>query len=144
MSESVTPEKPARRPAVGVAVIVVKEGKVLLGLRKGAHGAGHWAFPGGHLEFGESIEGCAQREVAEETGLVIANIRPAAFTNDIFESESKHYATLFVTADWVSGEAQVLEPDKCGQWQWMTWGEFPEPRFLSLENLLNQGFTLPG
>jgi len=130
------------RPAVGVAVIVVKEGRVLLGQRIGSHGAGSWAFPGGHLEFGETLEGCAIREVAEETGLTIANIQPAAFTNDIFESESKHYATLFVTADWVLGQARVMEPDKCECWEWMKWGEFPEPRFLSLENLLRQDFTL--
>lgn len=132
-----------QRPAVGVAVIILRDGKVLLGQRKGAHGSGTWAFPGGHLEFGESLAACALREVAEETGLSISNIRPAAFTNDIFTAESKHYATLFVTARWVSGEATVLEPDKCSQWRWCQWEALPEPRFLSLENLLDQGFTLP-
>ena len=142
MAESHRSSKTAR-PAVGVAVIVVKGERVLLGKRKGAHGAGNWAFPGGHLEFGETLEACALREVAEETGLTIANIRQAAFTNDIFDAEAKHYATLFVTADWVSGQARVMEPDKCECWEWMKWGEFPEPRFLSLENLLSQGFTLP-
>ncbi len=131
------------RPAVGVAVMVVKKGRVLIGKRIGAHGTGTWAFPGGHLEFGETLEACARREVTEETGLTIANIRQAAFTNDIFEAESKHYATLFVTADWMAGQAKVMEPDKCEKWEWVKWGEFPEPRFLSLENLLRQGFTLP-
>ncbi len=128
------------RPAVGVAVMVIKEGKVLLGCRKGAHGTGTWAFPGGHLEFGESIEACAKREVLEETGLVVGNIRHQAFTNDIFVAENKHYATLFVRADLLAGEASVMEPDKCEQWAWFEWGDFPEPLFLSLANLLKQGF----
>ncbi len=128
------------RPAVGVAVLVIKEGKVLLGCRKGAHGTGAWAFPGGHLEFGETVEGCAKREVLEETDLVVGNIRHQAFTNDIFTRENKHYATLFVRADYVAGEVTLMEPDKCEQWAWFEWGAFPEPLFLSLENLLAQGF----
>ncbi|MCG8633970.1 MAG: NUDIX hydrolase, partial [Desulfobacterales bacterium] len=121
-------------------VMVIKEGKVLLGRRKGGHGTGTWAFPGGHLEFGESIEACAKREVMEETGLEVDNIRHQAFTNDIFTREDKHYATLFVRADYTSGKAVVMEPDKCEQWAWFDWGQFPEPLFLSLENLLKQGF----
>ena len=84
------------RPSVGVAVIVIKNGKVLLGKRKGSHGSGSWAFPGGHLEMNESIEACARREVFEETGISIHNIRYAAFTNDIFKEEQKHYESIAV------------------------------------------------
>jgi 8-oxo-dGTP diphosphatase len=43
------------RPKVGVGVMVLKNGKVLIGKRKGAHGAGEWAWPGGHLEYMESL-----------------------------------------------------------------------------------------
>ena len=127
------------RPAVGVAVIVIKDGKVLLGKRKGAHGEGSLAFPGGHLELNESIEACAQREVFEETGICISGIREVAFTNDIFSKEGKHYITLFVAARYVSGQLEIKEPDKCEKWDWFYWNDFPEPLFLSLRNLLNKG-----
>ena len=46
-------------PKVGVGVVVVKDGKVLVGKRIGSHGAETWAFPGGHLEWNEKIEECA-------------------------------------------------------------------------------------
>lgn len=130
------------RPLIGVAVIVIKNGTVLLGKRKGSHGSGAWAFPGGHLEMNESIEDCARREVFEETGISINHIRYATFTNDIFEQEKKHYVTLFVVADYHAGDLQVREPDKCETWDWFVWGQFPENLFLSLKNLLAQGFHI--
>lgn len=131
------------RPAVGVAVIVIKEGEILLGKRLNSHGSGTWALPGGHLELNESIEACARREVFEETGLSIQNIRYATFTNDIFTTEKKHYVTLFVVADYDSGQPQIKEPDKCEKWDWFRWHALPEPLFLSLRNLLNQQFAIP-
>jgi 8-oxo-dGTP diphosphatase len=59
------------RPRVGIGVIILKNGRVLLGKRKSSHGTGTWHFPGGHLEFGESLEDCSRREVLEETGMKI-------------------------------------------------------------------------
>ncbi len=129
------------RPYIGVAVIVVKGTRVLLGKRKGAHGAGGWQFPGGHLEFNESIETCAKREVFEETGLQIKDIRFGPYTNDIFTNEGKHYVTLFVTAFYDSGVEEVREPEKCEEWAWFEWNRFPEPLFLPTRNLLELGFN---
>ena len=130
------------RPRIGVGVMVVRDGRVLLGQRLSSHGAGSWQFPGGHLEFGESLEACAAREVMEETGLVVANIRPVTFTNDIFQAEGKHYVTLYMQANYVEGEAKVLEPEKCATWGWFVWDEMPAPRFLPIENLIANGFRL--
>ena len=130
------------RPRVGVAVIIHKEGQVLLGQRLGSHGAGSWQFPGGHLEYGESLAACAAREVTEETGLMVRGIRPVTFTNDIFAAEGKHYVTLYMLADYVGGTPEVLEPHKCARWDWFRWDALPQPLFLPIENLLRAGFDL--
>ncbi|HLC69503.1 MAG TPA: NUDIX domain-containing protein [Patescibacteria group bacterium] len=52
-----------KRPKVGVGVFVFKDGKILFGQRKNTgHGVGCWSLPGGHLEFNEGVESCAERE----------------------------------------------------------------------------------
>jgi len=132
-----------KRPLIGVAVIVIKEDRVLLGKRKNAHGSGTWAFPGGHLELSESIKDCARREVSEETGIQIKNLRYGPYTNDIFADEGKHYVTLFVIADYDAGTPLVREPHKCENWSWVPWPPNVHPCFLPIENLLKLNFKLP-
>ena len=123
-------------PRVGVGVLIIKNRTVLLGQRKNAHGADTWSPPGGHLEFGETLEACAQREVLEETGLQIANLRQYAVTNDIFWEAEKHYVTITMIADYTAGEPQLLEPHKCAGWQWFPVDQLPKNLFLPLKNFL--------
>lgn len=123
---------------VGVAVVIRRDGCILLGERIGSHGSHTWATPGGHLELGESIEECAKREVLEETGLVVESFTKLGFTNDIFEQEGKHYVTLFVLTECTQGAPKVTEPNKCLQWKWCSLDDLPQPLFLPLENFLNQ------
>lgn len=117
-----------QRPKVGVGVMVMREGKVLLGKRKGAHGEGEYAFPGGHLEYGESFEECARRETKEECGIEIRNVR-FQFLANIIKYEQKHYVHIGLIADWESVEPKVLEPEKCDSWVWYGLNELPAPLF---------------
>ncbi|MBU2562419.1 MAG: NUDIX domain-containing protein [Nanoarchaeota archaeon] len=131
------------RPKVGLGVIVIQEGKVLLGKRKNAHGGGEWCFPGGHLEFFETLNRCAERETKEETGLDIEVLDKEAIiaTNDFFEKDHKHYITLFVRAIPKKGFLQVREPHKCEEWKWFKWEELPENLFLPIKNLIKQKYN---
>lgn len=98
----------------------------LIGKRLGSHGAGTYALPGGHLEFGETPEECAAREVLEETGLEVKNVRFLTATNDILEKEGKHYVTMFMVCERSNEEEEeprVTEPDKCEGWEWSSWEE---------------------
>jgi 8-oxo-dGTP diphosphatase len=95
--------------------------------------------PGGHIEFGESFADCAVRETSEEAGITVKNIRDWVYTNDFFETEGKHYITVFVIAEHDSGEPQIMEPEKCECWEWFEWKNLPSPLFLPLQNLLKDG-----
>ena len=118
MSEDIT--------KVGVGVLIFKDGKILLGKRLGAHGAGEYAGPGGHLEYMESIEECAKRETLEETGIVIGNVRFLCLSN-LKQYAPKHYIDIGVVADWVSGDPKVIEPEKVESWDWYALDAIPEP-----------------
>ncbi len=115
-------------PKAGVGIMIFKDGKVLLGKRKGSHGAGEYSFPGGHLEYGESFLSCIVREIAEEAGIKVKNIRFQYLAN-IIRYMPKHYVHIGLTAEWESGEPQVLEPNKCEGWGWYDLDELPEPIF---------------
>lgn len=116
----------ARRPRVGVGVMVTRDGKVLLGKRLGSHGAEEYAWPGGHLEWMESFEECARREVREEAGIEIANVQFVRIMN-LTAYPPKHYVDIGLRADWVSGEPRVMEPGKCAGWDWYDFDHLPEP-----------------
>jgi 8-oxo-dGTP diphosphatase len=113
---------------VGIGVMIMKDGKVLLGKRQGSHGAGEYAWPGGHLEYMESFEQCAKREVKEETGLEICNIRFLRLLN-LKDYAPKHYIDVGLIVDWKSGEPQICEPDKIEQWDWYDIDHLPQPLF---------------
>ncbi|CAG8496863.1 14697_t:CDS:2 [Ambispora leptoticha] len=115
-----------KHPLVGIGVFVIRGDKFLIGKRKGSHGSGTWQLPGGKLDFSESFERCAEREVFEETNLKIKDIKYHFVTNDFFLNENKHYVTIFMCAKVADSnvEALVMEPNKCETWEWITWQEF--------------------
>ncbi len=96
--------------------------------RQGSHGAGEYAYPGGHLEFGESFVDCAKREVKEEAGISIRNIRFLRLAN-VTKYSKKHYVDIALVADWESGEPKVMEPDKAVSWGWYDLDNLPSPLF---------------
>ena len=71
-------------------------------------------------------------------------------TNDVFETEGKHYITIFVTAEIAEDseikEPKVMEPEKCRGWEWSSWDELERSAngqggrelFLPMINLIKQ------
>lgn len=122
---------------VGVAVWLFNQRyKLLLGLRKSKHGENTWAVPGGHLEFNETIQQCAVRELQEETGIKLKQeqIRILGITNDIFSEENKHYVTIHCRADITTEIPLVKEKNKCVEWRWFDVGCLPNNLFLPIQN----------
>lgn len=130
-------------PQVGIGIIITRDDQVLLMKRKGPHGMGTWSTPGGHLDFGESPEGCAAREAKEEVGLDVVDIRFRAVTNDLFETTGKHYITIWMEGSVISGEPIIAAEDEVAEIGWFAWDSLPQPLFLTLENLLKENSYPP-
>ncbi|RLM03275.1 ADP-ribose pyrophosphatase [Gibbsiella quercinecans] len=122
----------------GIGVIIVNaNGEILLGKRCGKH-APYWSIPGGHLESGESFEQCAQREIAEETGLMIAPPTFIGVSNNLetWRQEGKHTVSICMLAPHPGGEPALKEPDKCAEWRWCRPDALPEPHFEASRNAI--------
>ncbi len=120
---------------IGVGVMILRDKKVLLGKRITAIGDGQYAFTGGHLEYGESFEDCAIRETREEAGIEIKNVRYQLLANLMYPRA--HYIHIGILADWKSGEAKVLEPDKRENWDWYELDKLPEPLMEAAQIQIN-------
>lgn len=123
------------RPGVGVGVMVLDGGRVLL-VRRLHHGAGSWAAPGGYLDQGESFEGCAEREVREETGVEIGDVRVVGMANDR-HPDGKHNVTIWLTAGIAGGEAHLADPTEADAVGWFPVERLPDGLYLSTQNFVD-------
>ena len=122
---------------VGVGCLILKQkNQILLGKRKNAHGAGEYASAGGHLEYGETFEETALREIREEMGdeLQIKNLRFLCITN--LRKYQQHYIDIGLIADYVAGQPKLMEVDKVENWQWFDIDNLPKPLFASITNYI--------
>lgn len=113
------------------------DGYVLLHQRQGAHGAGTWALPGGKIEPGETPAAAAEREVLEETGVLVRKLfhHRVPFTSCVFE-DGAHWITLLYEAFEWSGELKHCEPEKGSMWQWFPPTVLPKPLFGALHEVV--------
>lgn len=107
----------SNRPSIGIAVVVVKNNKILLGKDK-RKGRALYGVPGGHWETGESLKQGAIREVKEECGLDCGNIKLISVYDFYREDRKKKYITIGMKADYFAGQPTDLESEGRINWKW--------------------------
>ena len=141
-----------KKVGAGFGVMLMRGGKILLGKRhsnpekadSALRGEGTWTMPGGKLEFGESFEEGARREVREETGIELQKVEVFCVNND--KNEHAHFVTVGLCSDSFTGEPKVLEPDEIVEWRWFPIEALPRPLFSPsaklIENYTKKSFYL--
>jgi len=88
---------------VGSAVMVERDGKLLMGKRGKEPAYGTLIIPGGKVELFEDFAETARREIREEAGIEIKNLRQFG-TYQIIEAPEQHRVIIYWRADWAGGE----------------------------------------
>jgi 8-oxo-dGTP diphosphatase len=91
-------------------------------------------MPGGKLEFGESFEEGARREVLEETGMHVKKVRVICVNND--KIATAHFVTIGLFSDDFTGEPKVMEPDEITEWHWFSLDQLPSPLYFPSAEVL--------
>lgn len=139
-SAKTMPSPDAQQTRVGVAVFLISPtGQFLVMRRKSDLGLDTWGLVGGHAEFGEDPYDTAEREVYEEVGIRLRDLKLMDVTNAIIPPHDKHYVTLFFAARVADiGFAQNKEPEKQAELRWIYHDELPDNLFLPLQNFVNK------
>lgn len=118
MTESI-----AARPQVAVSAGIFRDGKILLTRRNRNPARGIYTFPGGRVEFGESLTEAVAREVMEETGLTIEVVGLAGYREALPRRAGggRHFIILPFAARWVAGEINLN--DELDDAKWLTSGQ---------------------
>ena len=119
------------RPAVTADSVVItkeKEPKVLLIQRGNEPFKGCWAFPGGFMNMDETTEQCAVRELEEETGLKVSNIRQIGAYSKVDRDPRGRTVTVAYLA-LIDNAEKVKGLDDAAKAQWFSLSQLPKLAF---------------
>jgi 8-oxo-dGTP diphosphatase len=112
---------------IGCEIFIIHDGKILLGKRKNAGGAGSWGLPGGHPNYGEKLIDAARRELREELDIDNADLFLTTISDD--PREDQHYVHFSFLLKNFNGKFRLMEPEKCEEWKFFPLANLPENVF---------------
>ncbi|MGK7914731.1 MAG: NUDIX domain-containing protein [Prochloraceae cyanobacterium] len=115
---------------VGVGAVIVNE-EGLLFLAKRGYAARNeretWEFPGGGVQFGETLVEAIKREIFEEYGIEIEVKELLGVFDHILSAEKEHWISITYLASHLTGNAKINEPQKCEAIGWFSLKNLPQP-----------------
>jgi mutator protein MutT len=115
---------------VGIgAIIFDDQGRVFMAKRgqKAKNERGKWEFPGGGVEFGETMSDCIKREIFEEYGIMIELTDQLEAIDHLIPDEKQHWIAVTYLAKIVKGTPKIMEVEKCDEIGWFEIDKLPQP-----------------
>ena len=105
-------------PRLAVSAGIFRDGKILLVRRAREPAKGVYTFPGGRVEFGESLTEALTREIREETGLVIEIVGLAGYREALPPRTGGHghFVILPFAARWIANEVSLNDELDDARW----------------------------
>lgn len=118
---------------VGVGAMVFNDDGLVFLAQRGPHATnecGCWEFPGGRVEFGETLRQAVQREFVEEYAMQIEVGALLCLDDHILPDEGQHWISPTFLATYITGDPTILEPEKCTAIGWFSLDKLPHPLSL--------------
>lgn len=125
---------------VGVGAIIINDkGELFLAKRgpKANNERGMWEFPGGGIEFGETMADCIKREIFEEYGIKIELTNQLEALDHLIPDEKQHWVAVTYLAKIVKGSPKIMEVGKCDEIGWFEIDKLPQPMSIVSTASLN-------
>jgi 8-oxo-dGTP diphosphatase len=126
----------------GIGVMIFnKKGQILLGHRTENSGSVFglddvWALPGGKVEYGETFEQAAAREIMEELGIRI--LKPEVKVLQTNMNEKAHFTTVGLAVTKFEGEPKIMEPEDHDRWEWFDMDDLPEIGYVPSREMIDK------
>ncbi len=112
-------ETDPQRPVVAIRAIVLdRQGRVLLIKRSNSeYGEGQWCLPGGKLDYNDTPENTVEKELQEETGLAVSNVKFLFYQNSLpLQPGRMHCLNLYFAC---SCTGQVTLNEESSEFVWV-------------------------
>jgi ADP-ribose pyrophosphatase YjhB (NUDIX family) len=115
------------QPRLGCGCAIIADNRLLLVRRLRDPESGCWGLPGGKVDFLEPVEQAVIREIREELGIVLRDLRLLCVVDQIDAERGEHWvAPTYITSRF-DGEPRNLEPEKHGGMDWFALDALPSP-----------------
>jgi 8-oxo-dGTP diphosphatase len=119
--------------------LVIDNNKVLMILRKKDPESGKWCLPGGYLSWDETVEECAAREVKEETGYIIKDLKFLKINSNP-NREERQNIVLFFKAN-IKEKKDPIDLDEVIKIKWFSLDELPNDIVFGHDKIIKEHFA---